>query len=350
MASRWRWAALCALLLIAASCSGEEPSAEGPGRAPGLSGKILAIGFSGGENVQVYDLGTGETAALPMPTDVEVIDAFWGPDGAAYVLAAPATSLGTPTAVSRARLYQATPDGVARPVGGPLVDTVEAAFSDSGSLVLASECNPADQHLLVLDLKGARRWEEVAPGCVGALSPDGSTVVYARGRRLVEKPLEGGDPEPIADLSTVIEDGEPVRAEGIAGVRYADSRLVAIVEIDNRIWPAIGAPGERFRLIRLEDYPATPGVAPQPGGDLIALTQAFGNARTSSLIRMYDSSTDDLEVVGAGNGGYFEPAWAPSGDVMVASNLASTWVFLDSSGEWIDVRKVTGLVARDWVE
>jgi hypothetical protein len=333
------------------SCSGDDPSAEGPRRIPGLSGRILAIGFSGGENVQVYDLDTGESAELPMPGGIQVLEAFWGPDGTtAYALASGVSSLGTPTQTLRARLYEARPGAEARPVGRGLEDTNGETFSVSGSRVLASECNAIDQRLLVLELDGARRWERVASGCVGALSSDGSAVLYARGHRLVEKPLEGGAPEPVADLRTVVEDDEPVRVEGIAGVRYANSALVAFVEVDNRVWPAIGKPGGSFRLVRLEDYPATPGVAPQPGGDLIALTQAFGNARTSSLIRMYDSSTDDLAVVGAGNGGYFEPAWAPSGEMMVASNIASTWVFLDSSGEWVDVRKVTGLVARDWVE
>lgn len=350
MITRLKWSALCALVAVAASCSGDEPAPEGPDRAPSLSGRILATGFSGGENLQIYDLETSRSTAVPMPEGVEVLDAFWGPDGAtAYALATPVTSLGTPTTVGRARLYEATPGDEARPVGRALDDLNGEAFSVSGSRVLASECNARDQRLLLLDLDGARRWERVAPGCAGALSADGSTILFARGPRLWETSVEGGDAQPVADLGTVREGDEPVRVEGIAGLRYAGSVVVALVEIDNRLWPAIGRPGNRFRLIRLEDYPSTVGVAPQPEGDLIALTQAFGNARTSSLIRMYDSSTRDIEVVGAGNGGYFEPAWAPSGDVMVASNMASNWVFLDRSGEWLDVRTVTGLIARDWM-
>ncbi|HZA20330.1 MAG TPA: hypothetical protein VE889_05685, partial [Actinomycetota bacterium] len=103
---RWRWTALCALLALGVSCSGDVPSAEGPRRIPGLSGRILAIGFSGGENVQVYDLDTGKTAELSMPANVEVREAFWGPDGdTAYALASRFSSLGTPTAVIQARLY-----------------------------------------------------------------------------------------------------------------------------------------------------------------------------------------------------------------------------------------------------
>jgi hypothetical protein len=351
LTTRWMLAALCAFVTVAASCSGDDTPADGPERTHDLGGRILATGFSGGENVQIYDLETGRTTELPMPRGVEVLNAFWGPDGdTAYALATPVTSLGTPTAVGRVQLYEATPGGETRPVGRALDDTNGEALSVSGSRVLASECNARDQRLLLLELDGARRWKEVAPGCAGALSPDGSTILFARGLRLWEASVDGGDAEAVADLRRVKEDDELLRVESIAGVSYATSAIVAFVEVDGRLWPAIGTSGEPFRLIRLEDYPATLGVAPQPDGDLIALTQAFGNARTSSLIRMYDSSSRDLEVVGAGNGGYFEPAWAPSGDVMVASNLASSWVFLDESGEWLDVRTVTGLVARDWVD
>jgi hypothetical protein len=343
-------AALCVLIVVAASCSGDEPADDGSREPEALRGRILATGFSGGENVQMYDPSTSRTTELPMPQGVEVVDAFWGPDGhTAYALATSFTSLGTPTAAGRARLYEAVPGADARPVGRRLLSEGEE-LSVSGSKVLVSECDGPESSLLLLDLEGARRWREVAPGCSGALSADGATVLFTRGKRLWKKPIEGGPAEEVAALDTVGEDGETIRTEGIAGLRYAGSAIVATVVIDGRYHPAVGRPGERFRLIRMQDYPSFIGVAPQPGGSLIGMTQAFGNSRTSALIRMYDVDSRRLEVVGAGGGGYFEPAWAPSGDVMVASNLAGNWVFIDETGDWVDVRKVTGLIAQDWSE
>jgi hypothetical protein len=336
---------------MAASCSGDERPAGGPDETPGLTGRILATGFSGGANLQVYDLDTSRTTELPIPSGVDVTTAFWGSDGAtAYALVSTLSSLGTPTVVEYSRLYETTVGGEARPVGRRLVEAEVEALSVAGSKVLASECGRKERRLLLLDLEGARRWKEVAPGCTGALSPDRASVLFARGTRLLERPVEGGRAEEVAAVDTVVDHGEPVETEGVFGLRYAGSAIVATVVVDGRFHPAIGGPGERFRLVRMQDYPSFVGVAPQPGGSLIGMTQAFGNTRTSALIRLYDADSSRLEVVGAGGGGYFEPAWAPSGEVMVASNAAGNWVFIDESGDWVDVRKVTGLIARDWSE
>jgi hypothetical protein len=336
---------------MAVSCTGDDPPGDEPDGTGGLSGRILATGFSGGNNLQVYDLDTSRTTELPIPSGGDVMTAFWGPDGTtAYALVSTLSSLGTPTVAEYSRLYETTAGGDARPVGRRLVEADGEALSVSLSKVLASECGGGKRRLLVLDLQGPRRWTEVAPGCTGALSPDGANVLYARRSRLWERPIEGGRAEDVAALDTVVDHGETVETEGVVGLRYAGSAIVATVVVDDRFHPAIGGPGAPFRLVRLEDYPSFIGVAPQPGGSLIGMTQAFGNTRTSALIRVYDTDTRRFEVVGVGGGGYFEPAWAPSGEVMVASNAAGNWVFIDESGDWVDVRKVTGLIARDWSE
>jgi hypothetical protein len=316
-----------------------------------LTGRILATGVSGGANLQIYDLETSRTTELSIPSGADVTTAFWDSDGTtAYALVSTLSSLGTPTVVEYTRLYETRAGGEARPVGRRLVEAEGEALSVAGSKVLASECGGKKRRLVLLDLEGARRWRVVAPGCTGALSADGGNVLYARGTRLLERPIEGGRAEEVAALNTVVEHGDPVQTEGVFGLRYAGSAIVATVVVDDRFHPAVGSPGKRFRLVRMQDYPSFVGVAPQPGGSLIGMTQAFGNTRTSALIRLYDAASSRLEVVGAGGGGYFEPAWAPSGDVMVASNLAGNWVFIDETGDWVDVRKVTGLIAQDWSE
>jgi hypothetical protein len=339
---RTRWIVSVALALsLGVGCSDSRPGdrSEDEGEAR-LTGRILATGFGGDDDLVSYDLESRETTRLPVPEGMDVFDAFWGPGGeTAYMLASPS--------FSRVRLYETSPGADPAPLGRTFTDPEAEILSVRGSMVLATECE-RNPKLLLMDLEGSRRWKEVAPGCAGTLTSDGRSVLYAMGRKLWQAPLAGGPAREVADLAIVEEDGEPIRTSRIFDVRYAPSAIVATVGVDDRFYPAVGRQSARFELIRLENYPSFVQVSHQPGGDLIVFTQAFGNTRTAALIRLYDARSGQVEVVGAGFGGYQEPTWRPGGDLFVVSNERGRWVFIDPVHGWVDVRLMSGLLARDW--
>jgi Tol biopolymer transport system component len=350
--------ALCVVVLtIATSCdTSDDPSRDEARGRLDLEGRVLAFGFlpqvvgpgagtEGSDDLKLYDLASGKQTTLHIPANSEVLDAFWAEDGQRAF-----TFVRSALGGVGFQLYEVAPGEKARPVGRALQGE-PGSWSVNGTNVLVGECTD-NSRLSVLNLNGPEVWEEVAPGCRGAFTPDGSEITYRADRHHLESvPIAGGPSQPFADLRFV-DDPERGRIEvfEVVDLDWHGPHLIVTISAEGRYNFAVGNPRDGFSYVPMEDVPSDLGVAGQPGTDLLVLSQRHGTPRVDGLIRMYDPETKKFTVAAAGAGGYFEPTWSPSGDVMLASAESGNWIFTDPSGEWLDVRKVPGLLATDWAE
>lgn len=335
---------LLAVMLVSVACN--EGASRGSKRetepALELTGRMLLTGGFRDPAMQIHDLAADTTKRVRLPGDPEVIDAFWSESGdSAYVLAETDTGL----------FLEIGPDGKARRFGDAL-----PGFASTGDLggshLLATVCRRREPSVLVMDVGGPHKWNEVASGCSGSLSPDGQEVVYSPdGRALWTIAASGqGKARKIADLEdlTGVEPDEVPRARvestdwgdgGIAlEVSIADRLLAVLVDEDGGLEAIAGDPGAN----ELD-------LAWQPGGDRLAVvtfSSAFNDAE--AVIRMIDADRREGQVVAIDPSRFFNMTWSPDGDYLVATTSKGRWLFADAAGNWLLSEHVISAGTIDW--
>ena len=338
---------LLAVLLVPVACTGGESRGADPEEAPGpeFTGRMLLTAGFRDPAMRIHDLAANTTERILLPGNPEVVDAFWSESGdSAYVLVEnDETGL----------FLEIGPDGRVGRVGEALPGY--ASTGDlGGPLLLATVCRRNDPSILVMDVGGNQGWKKVAPGCSGALSPDGQEVVFSPdGRALMTIAASGrGEARKIADLDdlTGVEPSEVPQARvetidwdegGIAlEVSIADRLLAVLVADDGSLVASSGDPGAN----ELD-------LAWQPGGDRLAVatfSSAFNDAE--AVIRMIDAGQREGQVVAIDPSRFFNMTWSPDGDYLVATTSKGRWLFADAEGNWLKSEYVVPAGTLDWAQ
>ena len=337
---------LLTLLLVPVACTegesgGSEPETEA---APEFTGRILTTGGFRDPAMGIHDLAADTTERVRLPRDPEVIDAFWSESGdSAYVLAATNTGL----------FLEIGPDGEARRLGEALPGYANTADL-GGSLLLATVCRRNDPSVLVMDVEGPQTWRTVAPGCSGALSPDGQEVVYSPdGRALWTIAASGqGEARKIADLDdlTGVEPDE-VRLARVETIDWGDGGIAVEVSVaDRSLAVLVGEDGSA------EAIAGDPGVNEleltwQPGGDRLAVvtfSSAFNDAE--AVLRIVDADRQEGQVVAIDPSRFFNMTWSPDGEYLVITTSDGRWLFADAEGNWLKSENILAAGTLDWVQ
>jgi Tol biopolymer transport system component len=336
-------------LFGAAACTEDEPAGagrRGAGSPPALQGRILAAArFASrgpGKQIYVHDLASDTTKGLSLPGGT-VLDAFWSDSGdRAYVLI---------DFLGRSRLYRLDPaTGRSKPLGPPVRNA--SAPDLAGSHILTATCGRPRRALLLMDTAGAGRWQEVAPGCVGALSPDGRALAYSPDGRTLWRVLEAGagQAEKIAELADVagLEPQEARRAR-VRSIEWGDGGIALGVWLGERMVPVILTDGGRLELGPADPVADRLDLEWRPGGDELAVaTYSSGFTSTEAVIRLFEADSSRSRVVAVNPSGFFEMTWSPEGQFLVATSSSERWVFLDAGGDWRASEHVVSADTYDW--
>ena len=336
---------LLALMLAGVACTQGESQDPRKETEPALEleGRMLTTGGVRDPLMQIHDLDTDTTERYLLPGNPQVVDAFWNESfESAYVL-----TEGLQTGL----FYEIDHDGRVRRLGEALPGYATTADLGNTTL-LATVCRRKSSSVLVMDVEGGQRWDEVASGCIGALSPDGREVVFSPdGRTLWTIAASGqGEAREIADLENLVGvqpvDVPEARAEsvdwgdgGIAlDVSIGDRRLVVLVGEDGSLEAIAGDPGvDQLAL------------AWQPDGDQLAVatfSSAFNDAE--AVIRIVDTDRGEAEVVALDPSRFFNMTWSPDSTYLVATTSQGRWLFVDAEGDWMASEHVITAGAIDW--
>jgi hypothetical protein len=335
---------LLAVTLTVAACTGEgsgQDSRRGVEPALELTGRILATGGFRDPHVYIHDLAADTTERILLPGgDGNVLGAFWSESGdAAYVLV---DSDGT------GRFLEIAPGGEVRPLGETVLDATTADYA--GSQLLTTACGGKKRSVLVMDVAGGN-WKKVAPGCSGALSPDGQEVVYSPdGRELWMVPSSGGAERKLADVSETLglEPREAGRAR-VHEIEWGEGGVALEVVLEDHTIPALL--GEDGKLVPAPEDPGADqlDLEWQPGGGELAIA-TFSSAFTDAeaIIRMFGADTGDGKVVAVDPSRFFNMTWSPDGDFLVATTSRGRWVFIDGEGNWLMNEHIIPASTLDW--
>lgn len=334
-----------AVMLLAAACSEGETQGSKRGTEPALelTGRMLTTGGFRDPAMQIHDFAADTTERVVLPGNPDVVDAFWSESGdVAYVLAEGADT---------GYFLGILPDGRVRRLGEAL-----PGFANTGDLggsyLLATLCQQKEPSVVVMDIGGTGKWNEVASGCGGALSPDGEEVVYSPDDRTLWTIAASGrgDARKIADLRdlTGVEPEEVPRAR-IESIDWGDGGIALEVSIEDRLLAVLVDEGGDPEAIA-----GDPGVNEldftwQPGGDRLAVatfSSAFNDAE--AVIRMIDADRREAQVVAIDPSRFFNMTWSPEGDYLVATTSKGRWLFADAAGNWLTSQHVITAGTIDW--
>jgi len=291
--------------------------------------------------VYIHDLASDTTERILLPDgEGNVLGAFWSESGdVAYVFV---DSAGT------GRFLEVAPGGEVRPMGERVPGAVTADLA--GSHLLTTTCGRSRPSVLVMDVAGGD-WKKVAPGCSGALSPDGREVVYSPDEReLWIVSSSGGAARKLADVSETpgLEPSEADRGR-VREIEWGEGGIALEVLLDDHSIPALL--GEDGKLVLA---PGDPGADQldlewQPGGGELAIatfSSAFNDAE--AIIRMFGADTGDGKVVAVDPSRFFNMTWSPDGDFLVATTSRGRWVFIDGEGNWLMNEHIIPASTLDW--
>jgi hypothetical protein len=273
--------------------------------------------------------------------------AFWSEDGERIILLGREFDGTT-------RLFEIGPDRQTRAIGPP--SAAFGSFSHAGGVFLGTEClfgragGPLARgvHVYTIDLSSPEEWRSVAEGCAATLSPDGRSVAFSADARTMWRVPSDGSAEPEllfdvadvegltpADLDQALIDGPPTWGE--AGLAFSlvigDRVAVGIREENGRLTAqSLGDNGVGF----------TPSLAWQPGGSLLAATNA---SHAEGIMRVLDTQASTWRVVALANDPFMGLVWSPDGEALLAGSRSS-WVIVDPDPD--GGRLDTVVASRAW--
>lgn len=345
-----------ALAMLAAACSGGGGEPPGPRRPRRPSGTILgSVGFAG-SGLGSYPLPSGAVHPIRLPgssvRDGALVTASWADaPGSAYALVL--------LRGEHSQVFQVSTSGPPRPVGPPIGPATEG--QRTGDLLLAGVCgrNPG---LYLLDLRRPSAWRNVVTGaCQGALSPDGKAVAYTPDGRTVWSADvaagAGATPKPTRLLDLRSE--EDVATAGVSrpmvsSMTWGRGGLAMLVSDARGGFKApvaavvvrTGAGVVRTIPVSARNGGALPGLAWQPGGDLLAFDASLTTG--GAVVKLFDPATARLRVIAADEDWLGEVVWSPNGRAVATQVSDGALLVVDLQGNWLGRIPLSGVAPFDW--
>jgi WD40 repeat protein len=331
---RGAWRVVAAVLggVLAASCSSADPEPRAGPTTPTvpLGGSVLAI-EDFGRRVAIYDTRSRVFNSVEMGQQSgSVADAFWTGNGERILTLVRQFDGST-------RLFEVGLDAEPRAVGPGGVGL--GSFAHAGDVYMGTECIfdraggalARGVRVYTLDLSAPAEWRHIADGCAATLSPDGRSVAYtADARTMWVVPSDGSKGRrrlfDVADAEGL--SPEDLDQAYIAGPpAWSDAGLAFSLAIGDRVAVGTLAPEGRLTAHSLGDNGVglTAGLAWQPGGPLLAVTNA---SHAEGILRILDTETMRWRVVALANDPFMGLVWSPDGRAVVSSSRFS-WTIVD---------------------